>query len=252
MPSLFSSNYLSRQPIEKAVQNFAKRFSKDMQVLDIGCGDKPYAHFFQCQYLGLDPYPGTKADITRNAWDSGLSDNSCDGVILNQSLEHIPNTKETILEIMRVLKPGGFVLVTVPHAMRHHSVPRPATDAPYHNFNTKKIPYWNDDYWRFTKFGLITLFSDFHILILYPNQSYLVTLIQLWNYFLASFNLGNLLALVYFVNNILAEIVHYGSSLIAQRNERYRALIHEGLTIDHTLVAQKKPFMPTEDASSKK
>jgi len=240
MITLFSSNYLTRNPIEKTMQDFSTHFKKNDRVLDIGCGKKPYAPYFSCKYIGLDPYPKTKADIVRDAWDSGLPDHSMDGVILNQSLEHIPKTAETIAEIKRVLKPGGLVLVTVPQTMRHHTSPVSSKTVPYKNFNTAEIPYWNEDYFRFTKFGLIYLFRDFEILKLVPNQSYLSALLQLWNYFLASFGFGILFAPLYFINNCLAIILDTLSSLLGKMSTRYRALIHEGLTIDHTLIARKR------------
>lgn len=240
MINLFSSNYLSRMPIEKAMRDFATGFTKEQKILDIGCGNKPYASYFSCKYLGLDPYPGTKADIVRDAWDSGLADNSLDAVILNQSLEHIPETIQTITEIERILKPGGLVLVTVPQTMRNHGTPILAKNAPYKNFNPQQVPYWNHDYWRFTKFGLIHLFKNFEILLITPNQSYISTLIQLWNYLIASFNLGIIVSPLYFINNILAILIDTISSIVSSKNLRYKALIHEGLTIDHTLIARKK------------
>jgi SAM-dependent methyltransferase len=242
MISLFSSNYLARTPIEKAAQDFASRFNASHTILDIGCGNKPYAKYFTATYLGLDPYPETRADIIRDAWDSGLSDNSCDGVILNQSLEHIPDTLNTIREVRRVLKPGGLILVTVPQTMRNHSKPIPSESAPYKNFDRRQIPYWNDDYWRFTKFGLIYLFQDFTILELSETNGYLSTLIQLWNYFLASFGLGKLLAPFYFINNICALLIEtffrFLSGLPFSSAKKYDALINKGLTLNYILIAQ--------------
>ena len=239
MIHIFSSNFLTRKPIEHAVQTFSRRFTAAHTVLDIGCGNKPYAQYFSCKYVGLDPFPEAKADIIRDAWDSGLPDNSVDGILLNQSLEHIPRTTETIAEVMRILKPGGLILVTVPQTMRHHTTPIPATTVPYKNFNVKDIPFWNEDYFRFTKFGLIYLFRDFEIIRLTPNQSYLSTLLQLWNYFLASFDMGILFSPLFCINNLLAILLDYLSSLFGKISVRYKALIHEGLTIDHLLIARK-------------
>ena len=242
MVDIFSSNYLPRQPIEAAVRDFARRFQKEAKVLDIGCGDKPYASFFSCQYIGLDPFPGTKADITRDAWDSGLPDHSVDGIVLNQSLEHIPETSKTIVEIKRVLKYGGLVLVTVPQSMRNHGTPVAASDAPFHNFNSAEVPYWNHDFWRFTKFGLIYLFQGFTIERLSESNSYLSTLIQLWNYFLASFGFGRLLAPVYFVNNLCAISLDIFfrclASLQSPTVKKFDQLVNKGLTLNYIMIAK--------------
>lgn len=243
MLSIFSSNYLARVPVEKAVQQFAKRFSSTDTILDIGCGDKPYAHFFPCKYLGLDPYPGTKADIVRNAWDSGLPNNSLDGIVLNQSLEHIPDTLGTIREIERVLKPGGLVLVTAPQTMRNHGIPLKPTEAPIQNFDPAKLPFWNVDYWRFTKFGLVMLFKNFHIELVEESNTYLTTLLQLKNYFLASFGLGILLAPLHLILNIagiLLDWFFFGlGKLPFAFAKRFDQLITRGLTLNIILIAKK-------------
>lgn len=243
MINLFSSNYLSRIPIEKAMRDFAADFTKDQKILDIGCGNKPYASYFSCEYLGLDPYPGTKADIVRDAWDSGLPGNSLDAVILNQSLEHISDTQATIKEIERILKPGGLVLVTVPQTVRNHGTPLKISEAPVHNFENETLSFWNVDYWRFTKFGLVLLFKNFHIEKLEESNSYLTTIVQLWNYFLASFGLGKILSPLYFINNIIGIFFDWllfgiGKSGIpgAKKTDQ---LIFRGLTLNCIMIARK-------------
>jgi SAM-dependent methyltransferase len=243
MINLFSSNYLARLPVEKAVKDFAQHFTREMKVLDIGCGDKPYASFFACQYIGLDPYPGTKADIVRDAWDSGLPDGSMDGVILNQSLEHISDPVSTIQEIERVLKPGGLVLVTVPETMRNHGLPLSLQEAKIENINATVLSFWNVDYWRFTKFGLVYLFKNFRIEKLEESNTYLTTLIQLWNYFLASFGLGVLFAPFYFINNIIGLLLDWLFFSLGKLPfplvNKLDQLVMRGLTLNIILIARK-------------
>lgn len=243
MITLFSSNYLGRIPVEKSVIAFAQNFHSGQKVLDIGCGDKPYAHFFSCEYIGLDPYPGTKADLVRNAWDSGLPDGSIDGIVLNQSLEHISDTVGTIREIERVLKPGGLVLVTVPQTMRNHGIPLSLKEAGITNVDPTVLSFWNVDYWRFTKFGLVYLFKDFHIEKLEESNSYFTTLIQLWNYFLASFNLGILFTPLYFINNILGILCDWVCFTLGKSGlpgtKKLDQLIFRSLTLNCILIARK-------------
>jgi SAM-dependent methyltransferase len=244
MINLFSCNYLARKPVEKAVSDFGKRFQKDQKVLDLGCGDKPYSHFFSCEYIGLDVYPESKADIIRDAWDTGLPENSMDGVVLNQSLEHIPNTLATVREIERVLKPGGVVLVTAPQTMRNHGTPLSVQEAPVNNFDQSILSFWNIDYWRFTKFGLALLFKDFTIEKLEESNSYLTTLIQLWNYFLASFGLGIIFSPFYLLNNIAGAFIDYASFAAGRSGlpatKKFDELINRGLTLNCILIAKKK------------
>lgn len=241
MINLFSSNYLSRMPIEKAMSDFAMGFTKNQKILDIGCGNKPYASYFSCEYLGLDPYPGTKADIVRDAWDSGLPSNSLDAVILNQSLEHISDTHATIREIERILKPGGLVLVTVPHAMRNHGTPLPIEQSPLKNLAPNVMSHWNVDYWRFTKFGLALLFKNFHIEKIQESNTYLTTIIQIWNYFLASFGLGIIFAPIYLINNVTGIIVDRFFFALGKISsfKKFDQLIMRGLTLNYILIAKK-------------
>ncbi len=243
MISLFSSNYLARKPVEQAVADFATHFTSAMTVVDIGCGDKPYAHYFSARYVGVDPFPGTKADIIRDAWDTGLPNNSIEGIVLNQSLEHISDTSATIKEIERILKPGGLVLVTVPQTVRNHGIPLRPSEAPVQNFDSKTLSFWNVDYWRFTKFGLALLFKNFHIEKLEESNSYLTTLIQLWNYFLASFGLGLLFAPLYLVNNIIGICFDWFCFTLGRSGlpgmKKLDQLIFRGLTLNCILIAKK-------------
>ena len=183
MPNIFSSNYLSRKPIEKAMKKFAKNFDKNQKVLDIGCGKKPYQKYFNCEYIGLDPVEEVKPDIVANAWDIPCQDNEFDGVILNQALEHIAETKKTISEIKRILKPGGLCIITVPQTMKNHSIPLSPEKSGLDNFDKTKVRHWNVDYYRFTKFGLIYLFRDFQVIEIRETNGYCETMFQLANYF---------------------------------------------------------------------
>ena len=64
-------------------------------------------------YLSADlRHPGAmlKLDISK----IDLDDNSFDVIICNHVLEHVPNDKEAIKEIQRVLKPNGWAILSVP------------------------------------------------------------------------------------------------------------------------------------------
>ncbi len=244
MLSLFSNNYLSRKPIENAMRRFSRQFRQHQRVLDIGCGHKPYQKFFRCEYIGLDPLSKVQPDIVANAWDVPLPENHVDGIILNQALEHIAKTDQTIQEIYRVLKPGGIIIVTVPHAMKNHSTALPAKDAPVQNFNREREPYWRVDYYRFTKYGLIYAFRKFRITGVDETTGYFGTLFQLMNYFLASFGADPLFMPVYFINNVLglsADAIFRGLARIPLHPfQKFGDFIYSSLTIDYILTAKKE------------
>lgn len=244
MTNLLSSNYLSRRPIEVAMERFGAQFHAGQTVVDLGCGSKPYAGFFACAYIGVDPFPDTTSDIAANAWEVPLPDECADGIVLNQSMEHIPRTVETVAEVQRLLKPGGQVFISVPQAMRVHGVPVSLDEIPIQGIPSTIATVWKDDYYRFTKYGLLYLFRDFEPLYLRETRTTFSTLIQHGNYFVAALGLGWLPAPLYLLNNVLALVVDGAFGMICRLPfpiiAKFDELVMRGLTIDYVYIAQKK------------
>jgi SAM-dependent methyltransferase len=101
-----------------------------MQVLDAMCGSGQTTSFLLTRgasVTGLDisnevvakfqsRWTGTNV-VKRSLLDSGLPDNSFDGVAVVGGLHHIhPNVKAAVREIHRVLKPGGHFCFMEPHS----------------------------------------------------------------------------------------------------------------------------------------
>ncbi|CAG0978846.1 partial demethylmenaquinone methyltransferase / 2-methoxy-6-polyprenyl-1,4-benzoquinol methylase, partial [Anaerolineae bacterium] len=105
----------------------------DKVILDCGCGRGFYLKMLrtvsQCRLYGLE----LESEIALKGWNhvrdlpgititqasiyaQPYADNSFDGVILSEVLEHIDDEQGGLREIYRVLKPGGVVAITVPHA----------------------------------------------------------------------------------------------------------------------------------------
>ena len=116
------------------------------RLLDVGCGDKPYAEIFEryvTEYVGIE-YANTfsesvnaqkgKADLTYSGDRLPFGDASFDTVLCNQVGEHVPDPRAFFLELVRPLKPNGRLLFTVPFSYRIHSEPQ--------------------DFHRFTKYAL--------------------------------------------------------------------------------------------------
>jgi SAM-dependent methyltransferase len=57
------------------------------------------------------------ADIKLDVQQMPFADNVFDVVICNHVLEHVPDDRQAIREILRVLKPGGFAILQVPMDM---------------------------------------------------------------------------------------------------------------------------------------
>lgn len=113
------------------------------RLLDVGCGSKPYKSLFAVDaYIGLDIDSETarKREAADYFYDGNVfpfADNSFDAVLCNEVLEHVFNPDEFLGEIVRVLRPGGKLLLTVPFVWDEH-------EQPY-------------DYARYSSFGLRAL-----------------------------------------------------------------------------------------------
>lgn len=124
------------------------------RLLDAGAGHLPFRHIatqYCTEYRSLDlrqwhPDLDYQGDVQRMP----LPDSSFDTVVNLQVLEHVPDPLAALREMRRVLKPGGKLIIAVPHLDYLHNEPL--------------------DFYRYTKYGLRTLLerAGFRILHLEP------------------------------------------------------------------------------------
>jgi SAM-dependent methyltransferase len=120
------------------------------RLLDVGCGDKPFAHLFApyvSEYLGIEheaSFTATAASQRERAPDLlydgrrlPFEDATFDTVLNVQVLEHTPHPKKLVREMGRVLKDDGILILSAPFQFRLHEEPH--------------------DYFRFSPHGLRTL-----------------------------------------------------------------------------------------------
>ena len=105
--------------------------NKKRRVLDLGCGRGFYANnvakiYPEMQIWGVDMSEkylnqARQAGKKNVTWEIGdatnlkFANNFFDWIICSEVLEHISEDKKVLAEISRVLKPGGKVIITVPH-----------------------------------------------------------------------------------------------------------------------------------------
>lgn len=87
------------------------------RVLDVGCEDMPFKRAFEGMYdewVGLDSRP--VGQIVADPHDmQGVDDDSFDTVLLLDVLQSCARPNIVISECIRVLKPGGRLIVSVPN-----------------------------------------------------------------------------------------------------------------------------------------
>jgi SAM-dependent methyltransferase len=95
------------------------------RVLDLGCGERPWAHLFQhADVLAVDrSAAGASPDVMADAAALPLPAASFDLVWCAQVLEHVPDAGAVLRECRRVLRPGGRLVLGVPFYWPLHEEP---------------------------------------------------------------------------------------------------------------------------------
>lgn len=119
--------YLEYKFLFKDLENAVKKYASG-DVLDIGCGNKPYKVFFEGKinsYTGCDIAQSSEGvvDVICLATEIPLPANSKDTVFSTQVIEHVADHRKLLSEAQRILKPGGYLIVSGPMAWEHHEVP---------------------------------------------------------------------------------------------------------------------------------
>ncbi len=118
----------------RKMRNFLKQYLKRYdKILDVGSAivngdDTSYRSLLMpdvATYMGLDIADGNNVDIVvENPYDwQELVSDSFDMVISGQALEHSEYFWEVFKEMVRVLRPGGYMCVIVPKVQKMHRYP---------------------------------------------------------------------------------------------------------------------------------
>lgn len=113
------------------------------RLLDVGCGEKPYAPLFApyvSEHVGVDAVENPRAELRGVIEDLPVDDDAFDVVLCAQVLEHCDDPAAAARELHRVTRPGGRVLASTHGAMVYHPAP--------------------GDHWRWTHTGLERLFQS--------------------------------------------------------------------------------------------
>jgi SAM-dependent methyltransferase len=143
-PSRRHHGYLMLKPLRDALIATRGRYVESgSRLLDVGADVMPYLPLFAdltSEYVGNDVASGPGLTSISPVEHLDLADASFDVVLCTQVLEHVRRPHRALEEMSRVLKPGGYLLLSTHGVYPHH--PDPA------------------DYWRWTQQGFEALFED--------------------------------------------------------------------------------------------
>jgi SAM-dependent methyltransferase len=127
-PGITHPNYLMRKRLIQAIKEISPMVKG--KVMDLGCGSKPYRNLFTCdEYIGVDfenpghPHLNEQIDVFYDGKHLPFDNDSFDVIFSSEVFEHVFNLHELLLEIRRVLKPGGKLIFTCPFAFPEHEQP---------------------------------------------------------------------------------------------------------------------------------
>jgi SAM-dependent methyltransferase len=165
-PSFFHPYYFIRSRLFRSIKEYAPNLGG--RLLDFGCGSKPYKSIFIVdEYVGVDfvneghPHDDEQIDVYYDGKTIPFPDNSFDSILCSEVFEHIFNLSEILVELNRVLKPGGKILITCPFVWKEHELPH--------------------DYARYTLFALTDLLQkkNFNILLTAKSGNFIQVISQL-------------------------------------------------------------------------
>lgn len=121
------------------IEQTVKKIPAGLTLLDAGAGESQFKKFCgHLNYLAQDfgQYEGLgEVGLQTGTWDNSkldivsdivaipLPDHSIDAIMCTEVLEHIPDPVAALQEFNRLLKPGGYLLITAPFASLTHFAP---------------------------------------------------------------------------------------------------------------------------------
>lgn len=168
-PSLRNPNWLvlrkRREVFTKWLQSSARA---NAVVLDVGGRIQPYRPLIEgaSLYVALDLVVTPAVNVVSDAARMPIRGDCIDLVLCTQMLEYASDPRQVIREIRRVLKPGGFLVLSAPAVFPQDS---------------------DHDCWRFLPGALRELLMDFSSVDLAAEGSSLSGFIRTFNVCLVSF-----------------------------------------------------------------
>jgi SAM-dependent methyltransferase len=127
-PSFWEHDWYILRSLRRSIESIVKgnRLCVGARVVvDMGCGDSPYEPLFrwpECSYLAGD-LKGDVDFVLEPGKRVSLADASADGVVSFQVLEHVWDLNWYLGECHRLLRPGGWLLLSTHGTWPYHAHP---------------------------------------------------------------------------------------------------------------------------------
>ncbi len=142
----------------RAIDRFVAGHATAARVLDLGCGQGPYARHFPGR-IGCDIKASPAVHVVADAHATPFRAGTFEVVLCSEVLEHLREPERAIAEMYRVLRPSGKLVLTTRFLYPIHDNPH--------------------DYWRFTRGSLVHLLRKWHLELLEEDVSEILTARQL-------------------------------------------------------------------------
>lgn len=213
--ALFTNPYFfARKNLYDSISFFSPAMKG--RILDFGCGAKPYQMCFnKCtEYVGCDieisghDHNNEAIDVFYDGKTLPFGDESFDSIFSSEVFEHVDNLEDMIPELARVIKRGGYMLVTVPFLWNEH-------EQPY-------------DFRRFTSYGISKVLRENGFIII--DQKKCTTGVEALTQFFIAFLRGrvtkrthNRTVIIVFQRLIITPIIVLGIiiSLLTNKDETW-------------------------------
>jgi len=154
---------VNRFILNRRIREFATGVRDRALVLDVGAGSGHYRNFFLGKRyvavdMGLEQSSYEGLDVVGDVRALPFGDSIADCVLSVEVLEHVYEQQVFLIELRRILKSGGRVLLTVPLCLGEHMQPH--------------------DYFRYTRFGLekVLSTSGFRVVEIHGRGGYFIFL----------------------------------------------------------------------------
>jgi SAM-dependent methyltransferase len=129
-PKPWDYNFVLMRALARALEGLLSRHLQGKNLgttIDFGCGTRPYEDLlsqFSEQYLGADLPDNRDADLHISPTGTVPFDTAkCDLVLSSQVLEHIIDVDSYLKECARLLRPGGYLLLSTHGMWTYHPYP---------------------------------------------------------------------------------------------------------------------------------